>query len=1269
MITTLVSNIDQAAATANRNNGLSQAFTTGSHASGYVLTGVEIASASTTAFTARVCGTNTRGEPTLPCTDLTAPGSFAVGGNSFTAPADTHLTSATTYAVVVTGDYDEGLSFGRTEADGEDAGHATGWSIADSAFHGAVSLWTFTGETPKLLRIAIKGYEAANAPPVFASTAETREVPENSAAGTNVGAVIPAATDLEDDNDTLTYSMAGTDAGSFAFDASTRQITTITNVDYNHEATKNSYSVTVTATDSSGGTDTVAVTINVTDVDEQPDKPDPPTLAAVTGSSTALLATWAKPGLNGGPDIIGYRLQYREGTSGSWNDPPLDAATDPTTEIRNLTPDTPYQARVRALNGTRFDMETPSDWSDPSDAVRTYAVGETITSVEVTSTPRLTSSGASEPDTYGAGEEIRFTVTFSGAVDVTGDPVFRFWFWHGGGSQRPVEADYASGSGSTSLVFTYTVMSTDVADGGIYLGAGSGDFDSPAGPVRLDANDAITGAGSTTPADLIYDPVGGGRTEAGHKVDGSRTYVTSVVVANAPQSGDTYRLYETILFTVTFSEPVRVEPHGRLRLEVELDDPGGASGSTVEAVFSGLTRSQYPTADTPQIRAARHMHFEYKVKLFDRDVDGVSIGANALRLGPGVRIRNEVGDDAELDHAAVGPLSGHKVDGSADGSADVPMIERIEVASTPRLRWRNSSEEADTYGEGETIRIEVRFDEPVHVEGEPALALEVGDPCESVCEARYESGSGTDTLVFAYLVLGNELDRNGIAIPADPIRGSSDDLEGFRIRNDAGQEAHLSFRREGTQSGHKVDGRRAAGQHFWVEDAEAHEADREMEFTVRLEPRGLGIVTVGYATRDGSARAGSDYTETSGTLRFNPLERERTVTVPIIDDAHEDDGETFRLRLSNPQGALLWSADREGTGTIRNSDPEAALTASFPASAFASASHTGADDRPQVVVAFSEPVAAFGADTPSVSVTGGAVASVGPHAEGGLKNAWVFFLAPDGGGDVTFALVADAACASGGICTAGGKALTEVPAAATVPGPGGPAEPAGPRLTASFEGLPAAHDGASAFRFRVAFSEPIAISFRSLREDAFQVAGGRVTRGTRVDGRKDLFEITVEPDGDGELTIALPAGRDCAVSGAICTWGPPRKRLTNTPTATVAGPDRAPANAPAEGAPTIAGTPRVGGTLSASTSDISDADGLADASFAYQWMRTDADISGCDRPGLHGGGGRRGRAAEGAGELHRRRRPRGEPDERGDRRGRGPAGAADGVVRGRAGGA
>ena len=144
----------------------------------------------------------------------------------------------------------------------------------------------------------------------------------------------------------------------------------------------------------------------------------------------------------------------------------------------------------------------------------------------------------------------------------------------------------------------------------------------------------------------------------------------------------------------------------------------------------------------------------------------------------------------------------------------------------------------------------------------------------------------------------------------------------------------------------------------------------------------------------------------------------------------------------------------------------------------------------------------------------------------------------------------------GAICTSDGRSLSEG-ISTTVEGPDtGP-----PPLTASFEDLPEAHDGESAFRFRLAFSEPIAISFRSLREDAFEVTGGRVTRGKRVDRRKDLFEITVEPDGAGDVAISLPAGRECSVSGAICTWGPPRKPLTNTPVATVAGPAAAPLTA------------------------------------------------------------------------------------------------------------
>ena len=215
---------------------------------------------------------------------------------------------------------------------------------------------------------------------------------------------------------------------------------------------------------------------------------------------------------------------------------------------------------------------------------------------------------------------------------------------------------------------------------------------------------------------------------------------------------------------------------------------------------------------------------------------------------------------------------------------------------------------------------------------------------------------------------------------------------------------------------------------------------------------------------------------------------------------------------------------------------------------------------------------------------------------------------PDSDGDVTITLEGGRDCAmSGAICTKGDnrRQLTNSPTA-TVAGPA--AEP----LTARFEDMPETHDGESAFRFRVAFSEDIGISYRALREDAFTVTGARVTGGRRVDDRRDLFEMTVRPDSDGDVTITLPAGRECSVSGAICTKGEPRRQLTNSPSATVAGPsDDAPEpNTPATGALAIGGTPQVGEALSASTSGISDADGLDDARFAYQWIRADSDIRG-----------------------------------------------------------
>ena len=96
-------------------------------------------------------------------------------------------------------------------------------------------------------------------------------------------------------------------------------------------------------------------------------------------------------------------------------------------------------------------------------------------------------------------------------------------------------------------------------------------------------------------------------------------------------------------------------------------------------------------------------------------------------------------------------------------------------------------------------------------------------------------------------------------------------------------------------------------------------ADAAVEFVVTLSRAASREVTVDYATRDGTATAGEDYTATRGTLAFAAGETEKTVEVPILDDALDEGEETFTLKLTGARGAAI--DDGEATGTIANSDP------------------------------------------------------------------------------------------------------------------------------------------------------------------------------------------------------------------------------------------------------------------------------------------------------------------------------------------------------------
>ncbi len=97
-----------------------------------------------------------------------------------------------------------------------------------------------------------------------------------------------------------------------------------------------------------------------------------------------------------------------------------------------------------------------------------------------------------------------------------------------------------------------------------------------------------------------------------------------------------------------------------------------------------------------------------------------------------------------------------------------------------------------------------------------------------------------------------------------------------------------------------------------VADAEAEEnVDETIEFTVSLDRAASRTVTVDYATSDGSATAGTDYTAVGGTLTFAAGERTKTVEVTLLDDTHDEGEETFTFAAVERLGSGDYRQRRE----------------------------------------------------------------------------------------------------------------------------------------------------------------------------------------------------------------------------------------------------------------------------------------------------------------------------------------------------------------------
>ncbi len=296
-----------------------------------------------------------------------------------------------------------------------------------------------------------------------------RSVAENTPSGQNVGDPV-TATDANDD--TLTYSLGGTDAGSFSIESATGQVKTKAALDYE---TKNRYSLTVSVSDGKADT-TIELTVNVTDVTEPPGQPAPPWLRAT--SSRELTATWNEPA-NTGPAISGYDLEYRRDNSGDTYTRESVSASPRSHTIDNLSASTAYEVRVRAKNA-----DGPGEWSNPSSSHtssasvsqrrnrRSSGGGYIPREADPNQPPVFTEGESARRDTVegtAGGARVNPPVT---ATDPDGDPLS---YWVTGGVAQLFKMDRHTGQLQTRTGLGYELQPTYTGVAHVSDGRGGSD--------------------------------------------------------------------------------------------------------------------------------------------------------------------------------------------------------------------------------------------------------------------------------------------------------------------------------------------------------------------------------------------------------------------------------------------------------------------------------------------------------------------------------------------------------------------------------------------------------------------------------------------------------------------------------------------------------------------------------------------------------------------------------------------------------------------------
>jgi len=356
------------------------------------------------------------------------------------------------------------------------------------------------------------------------------------------------------------------------------------------------------------------------------------------------------------------------------------------------TPDGSEVLRVNPKDDSIYDAQNNEASTSQSNNTATLNDNTVPT---VTSVSSITANG-----TYFIGSMVQVTTIFSEEVLVTGTPQITLKT----GATANSVVNYASGSGTNTLTFNYTVASGDTTSDLDYTATTSLALNS--GTIKDAAGNVATLTLASPGADYSL-----GLNKA-LVIDGNAPTVSSVTSAKA---NGAYSVNDTIPINVTFSQTVAVTGTPQLTVET-----GATDGVANYVSVSGAT-----------------ITFDYIVASGHTSSDLDYTGTSALTLNTGT-IKDASGNAATLTLPA--PAASNSL-----GANKALIID----TTGPTVTSVSSTTDNGAYNAGDTINVSVTFSENTVVTGTPQITMETGTADGT---GNYVSGTGTTVLSFDYIV-------------------------------------------------------------------------------------------------------------------------------------------------------------------------------------------------------------------------------------------------------------------------------------------------------------------------------------------------------------------------------------------------------------------------------------------------------------------------------------------------------------------------------------